>query len=167
MFGDGFLGIALHLVIDGGIDAEAVLVQVVLGAVALGILVEPAVEGVVGPEKGVGLVILHDGIGRFPGLFRAHDAAEHIPEIGAHAGGAVSLAGVQGDGNGLERITFRAGEVIHGFHALQHHIAAAEGMFGVQGLIVAGWLVHHAHQHGAFLGEKFRRAFSEKLVGGR
>ena len=167
MFGNGFLRITLHLVVDGGIDAKAVLVKVVLGAVALEILVEPTVEGVVGPQERIGLVVFDDGIGRFLGLLRAHDAAEHIPEIRAHAGGAVSLAGVQGDGKRLERIAFCTGDVIQRFHALQHHVAAAEGMFGIQGRIVAGGLVHHAHQHGALFREKLCRALSKELVGGR
>ena len=43
------LSITLHLGIDGGVDSQAVPVDVIFCSVRLGVLVEPAVEFVIGP----------------------------------------------------------------------------------------------------------------------
>ena len=54
---DSLFRVTLHLYINCGIDAEAVAVKIVRGAVALGVLVEPAVERVVRPQEGVHLIV--------------------------------------------------------------------------------------------------------------
>ena len=167
MFGDGFLGIALHLIIDGGVDAQAVPVQVVLRAVALGVLVQPAVQRVVGPQEGIYPVVFRCGVGRTLGLAGRHGAAQHIPEIGADAGGAVSGAGVQVNGQLLQGVAFGLGKVFHFLHAAENEVAALEGVLRIDGGVIARGLVYHTHQHGAFLREQFRGVFPKELVGGR
>ena len=78
--------IFLHLVVDGSIDAEAVPVKVIPGAVGLGVLVQPAVECVVCPEKRVYHVVFILSIRRALRLLCIHRTAEHVPEIRAYAG---------------------------------------------------------------------------------
>ena len=147
MLCNGFLRVALHFIIDGSIDAQAVLIQIVGRSVAFTVLVQPAIEGIIGPEEGVYLIILCIGVRFALGFFRAHDAAQHITEIRTHAGGAVSLTGVQGDGQGLEGIAGLSGEIVHRAHTVQHYVAAAQGVLRIQGGIVARGLVHHPNQH--------------------
>ena len=58
VFRHGFLRILLHLVIDGGVYAQAVPVEVVLRAVGLLVLVEPSVNRVIAPAQGIRAVVL-------------------------------------------------------------------------------------------------------------
>ena len=167
VFGHGFLCVLLHLVVDGGINPEAVAVKVIWSAVALEVLVQPSVKGVVGPKEGIGPVVLYHIVGGTLGLLGAEGAPEHVPEVRAHAGGAVSFAGVKLDGEGLQGVAFGLCEVFHLPHAVQHKVAAPQGVVRVDGWIVAGGLVHHSNQHGAFLGKEFRGLFAEELVCGR
>ena len=51
VFVDRLLGVLLHLVVDGGVDAQSVAVKVVARAVGLPVLVEPSVYGVLPPAE--------------------------------------------------------------------------------------------------------------------
>ena len=46
VFGDGFLGILLHAAVDGGVDLQAVVVDVVFRPVGFGVFLYPTEEGV-------------------------------------------------------------------------------------------------------------------------
>ena len=165
MLGHRLLGVFLHLVIDGRVDAEAVLVQVVRGSVPLHVLVQPAEERVFGPEEGVRPVIVVGRILLPLRLFRGHRPAEHVPEIGADARRPVHLAGMQFDGKGLEGIPFRLRQVAGLAHLADDEIAAGQGLVGIEDGIVPGRLVDHPHQHGALLGLQFDGLLGEELVG--
>ena len=54
----GFFSVALHARVDSGVDAQSVLIDVVVGAVGLGVLVAEAVERVVVPHVFVDLILL-------------------------------------------------------------------------------------------------------------
>ena len=163
---DRLLGVALHLVVDGGIDAEAVPVQVIRRTVALEVLVQPAIQGVVGPGKGVHAEVLHGGVGLAPGTLGGHGPTEHVPEIRTHAGGTVHAAGMQFDGQLPEGVALRLGQIILVPHASENQIAAFQGLVRIDGGVIARGLVHHAHQDGALLHLQVDGVLAEELQGG-
>ena len=162
---DRLLGVALHLVVDGGIDAEAVLVQVIRRTVALEVLVQPAVQRVVGPGEGVHAEVLHGGVGLAPGALGGHRPAQHVPEVRAYAGGAVHAAGMQFDGELPEGVALRLRQIVLVPHAPEDQVAALQGLVRVDGGVVARGLVHHAHQDGALLHLQVDGILAEELQG--
>ena len=70
------------------------------------------------------------------------------------------------DGKSLKGIALGLGEVFHRAHSVQHQVAALQGIVRIDGGVVAGGLVHHSHQHGAFLNQKVRGLLAEELVRG-
>ena len=54
----GFFSVALHARVDSGVNAQSVLIDVVVGTVGLGVLVAEAVERVVVPHVFVDLILL-------------------------------------------------------------------------------------------------------------
>ena len=167
VLGDGFLGIPLHLVVDGRIDAESVLVQVILGTVVLEVLVQPAEKRVVGPQEGIGPEVLHGLISPAAGALGHHRPAEHVPEVRSHTGSPVDAAGMQFDGKGPEGIALLPGQVILVPHAPEDQVAALQRLVGIDGRVVAGGFVHHAHQDGAFLHLQVDGILAEEIQGGR
>ena len=57
MLDDGLLGILLHACVDGSIDAETIVVEVVWGAVGFGVLVAEAVKRVLLPLAEIDMVL--------------------------------------------------------------------------------------------------------------
>ena len=51
MLSHSLFRILLHLVVYGGIDSEAILVEIILGTVRFPVLVQPAVDDVISPEE--------------------------------------------------------------------------------------------------------------------
>ena len=144
MLGNCLLGVFLHLIINSGMDAEAVAAKIIAAAVGLEILVEPAVKVVVGPAEGVADIILVIGIARLLGLFCAHIAAKHILKIRCQAGVVVLRLERKKDGKLLDGITLFLGNHPAGAHAVDDGIAACEGFIGIGNGIVAGRLVDDA-----------------------
>ena len=158
-------GVALHPGIEGRIDAEAVLVQVVSGPVGLEVLVEPAVERVVLPEGGIHGIILVLMVGGTVRLLGVHRAAEHIAEVGTQAGIVVLLLVIQFDGQRLQAVPLGLGDEIVLGHLVQDVVAAAQRLVVVEHRIVAGRLVDHTHQAGALLHEQFGGILAEEGIG--
>ena len=167
MLGNGFLGKLLHLEIDGGIDAEAVAVKVIPAAVVLAGLVDPAIEGIVGPEERICTEILPGVVRGTPGLLGIHGTAEHVPEIGSHARGAVHRPLVGLDGDGLDGIPLGLGQVPRLLHLGEDEITPHQGLVGVDVWVVPGGLVDHSHQHGALLHLQVYGFLVEELGRGR
>ena len=165
-FRHGLFGIFLHLVIDGRVDPQAVLVEVIMGTVGLGVLFDPSVELVVGPGEGVCREILTDLVVGTVGLLGGHHALDHVPEIGSPTGVVVLDLIVQGDRNLLDGIPLGLVDVAGLFHLANHEIPAVQGLVGIEGGIVASRLVGHAHQHGALLHVEFGRHLAEESLRG-
>ena len=149
MLGHRLFGVLLHLEIDGRIDAQAVPVQVVGGAVGFGVLVQPAVQVVRLPEQGVPAEILPVHIVAAAGLVGIHRPAQHVAEIRGQTGIVVLYLVRQRNGNLLDGIAFRLGNVALFAHLSDHEIAAREGFIRVDDGIVPRGFVDHSHQQGA------------------
>ena len=88
----------LHLVVDGGVDAQAIFVEVVGASVGLVVLVQPAVDGVRGPAQRVGGVLLFELIVGAAGLLGVHIAPEHVAKVGSVPGVVVHEVIIKDDG---------------------------------------------------------------------
>ena len=99
---DSLFCIALHTAVDGGIYAQAILVQVILGAVGFEVLVEPAVQRIVYPGDGIDLIICPVTVFAAFGLFGIHGAAQHIPQIWSQTGVVVLPFVVENNGQLLQ-----------------------------------------------------------------
>ena len=124
---DGLHGILLHLVVDGGVDAQAVLVEVVARSVRLLVLVEPAVDRVVAPADGIGGVVLRAFIVGAARALGGEVAADHVAEVRREAGVVVlHLELVGGDGYLLDGIAGRLVQESRLGHLAEHEVAALE-----------------------------------------
>ena len=166
VLGHSLLGVLLHLVVDGGIDAQAVPVEVVGGAVALLVLVQPAVDRVVVPAERIVREVLRELVVRALGTRGLHVAAEHVAEIGRVAGVVVLHLEIQGNGNLTEGIALRLGQVAALLHLPDHEVAALQGAVGVEDGVVARGLVDHAHQQGGLLDREVGRLLGEVRLRG-
>ena len=84
---DGILGILLHARVDGGVNLKAVGIDVVFGAVGLGVFLDPSEKGILLPGYGiidVALVFPSAVIGQH-GLLGRKYAAELFAEIWCEA----------------------------------------------------------------------------------
>ena len=161
----GLFGVFLHPRVERGVDAQAVAVEVVLRAVGLAVLVEPAVERIVAPGQGVGAVVFHLRIVGAFGLGGVHELAEHVAEIRAVAGVVVLLLVGDHDGDLRDGIHIVPREVVVALHLPQHVVAAGERLLGIEGRVVAGGLVDHTHQAGSLFDRKVFGILCEKGVG--
>ena len=84
MFADGLLGILLHACVDGSIDAETIVVEVVWGAVGFGVLVAEAIERILLPLAEVDIVLEHVPLG-VVALFRLL-GGEYLSQVLAEIG---------------------------------------------------------------------------------
>ena len=165
MLGDSLLGILLHLVVDCGIDAETLAVEVVFRAVRLGVLVEPAVELVVGPEEGIDGEILAVLVVRAFRLRSAHVPSQHVPEIWTYSGIMVLDLIGEDDRELLDRVALGFREIAGLLHLPDHEVAAGDGLVHVQGRVVSGRLVDHSHQSRALLDVEVFRILGEESLG--
>ena len=107
MLSHSLFRIFLHFIVDGGIDSQAVFVEVVGRAVRLRVFVEPAIERVIRPLERVHHIVLILGVRGTFRLLCVHRAAEHVPEIWSQAGIVVLYLIVQCNWNLLDGIPFR------------------------------------------------------------
>ena len=184
MLGHCLLGILLHAVVDSGIDAQAVLVEIVFLSARFLILVEPSEEFIIAPAQGIGSIVFGILVVAAFGLLRVHVTAEHIPEIRRESGVVVPNLIHQIDRSLLdgiriclrdvlvlghppyhevpEGVALRTGQVVLVPHAPEDQVAALEGLVRVDGGVVPRGLVHHAHEGGGLLYRKFGGEFVEK-----
>ena len=151
VFVDRLLGVLLHLVVDGGVDAQPVAVKVIARAVGLPVLVEPSVYGVLPPAEGILGVVLGVLVLGALGLLGVHVAPQHVPEIGGEAGVVVEDLVLELYGYVAEGVPLGLGEVAVPLHLPQDEIPALQGVVGVEDGIVARGLVDHSHQQGGLL----------------
>ena len=166
MLRHGFFGIFLHPRVDGGVDAQAVAVEVILRAVGLAVLVEPSVEGILPPGEGIGAIIFHLRVTGTLGFRRVHKFAEHIAKIGSVTGVMVLLPVGHHDGDLRDRVEFGFREIVRPPHLLEHVVAAGQRLLRVQRGIVARRLVDHTHEASPLLDRQFRRVLGEEGIGG-
>ena len=162
MLGHCLLGILLHAVVDSGIDAQAVLVEIVFLSARFLILVEPSEEFIIAPAQGIGSIVFGILVVAALGLLRVHVTAEHIPEIRRESGVVVPNLIHQIDRSLLDGIRICLRDVLVLGHPPYHEVAAVKGTLGIDDRIVAGGLVHHSYQGGGLLYRKFGGEFVEK-----
>ena len=167
MLGHGLFGKHLHLVIDGCIDAQAVLVEVVGAAVGLVVLVQPSVNGVGGPAERVGGVFFLELIVGAAGLLGVHVAPEHVAEVRGVTGVVVHHMIVENDGKLLQRVPLLLVDESGLGHASYDEVAAVQRVVGIEDRVEARRLVHHAHKHGALFYAEVSRGFGEEGLGSR
>ena len=134
-FFDGFLGIALHARVDGGIDTQSVAVDIVRRAVGA--------EGVLSP------------LGQL--------AAQELTEVGGLTAVVIHHAEVRHvDGNQRDGVALGLGDVAVVSHLLQHEVAAYQRTLGVAHRAKPCRRVDHTRHQGTFLDvEVFGRLVEE------
>ena len=165
MFRHGFLRILLHLVIDGGVYAQAVPVEVVLRAVGLLVLVEPAVNRVLAPAQGIRTVVLIVLVIGPLRLGRRHIATKHIPEVRGASGIVILHLIGQLYWNLNYGVPLRSRDVSVLRHLSYHEIAPFQGTVRVEHGIVARRLVDHTHEQGRLLDVQVGRVLSKEGLG--
>ena len=166
---DGFLGIFLHARVDGGIDAQAVGIDVIALAVAFLVFVAPAEEGVVHPCHRVDfiLAVVPRGIVLHLGLHGHHVLPDELAEIHGHAVLVGAAVEVEHQGLHAGRVVVGPRDVAGVVHLPQHHVSALLAtLFVAHGIIVRGVLTH-AYEGGTFGKVQVLRLLAEISVGGR
>ena len=179
LFGHGLFRILLHLVVDGGVYAQAVLIKVVTVAVWFLVLVEPAVEVVGLPGKGVCRKVLREGVVAAFWLLGVHYAAYHIPEVRGETGVVVLYFEGQHNWKLLDGICRSLGQYpvflgeaglrwkVRLSHPAYHKIPPLECQVRIYGRVVSGRLVDHSNQHCGLLDGQLGRLLGEESLGRR
>ena len=131
---DCLLGVLLHTGINGGVYLETVTIEVIVGAVFLGIVGTPVFE----------------------------HQSQILSEIGGFAG-IVCLRLEVGHINGqcLDGVELRFVQITIFLHLAEDHVAAVHGGLIVASRTVFGGRFEHADQEGSLLGVDFRWALVE------
>ena len=164
VLGYGLFGVLLHFVIDGGIDAQTVPVQIVFGAVGLLVLVEPSIDRIFSPAQGILAVILIPLIVASFRLRGGHVSSKHIPEVRCSSGVVVLHLICKSDRYLYYGIAFFFGDISVPCHLAYYEIAAVESHVGVEDRIVAGRLVDHSHEHRRLFYREIGRLFGEERL---
>ena len=166
---DGILGILLHARVDGGVDLEAVGIDVVFGPVGLGVFLDPSEKGIFLPGYGivdVALVFPSAVIGQH-GLLGRKYAAELLAEIWCEAVLVVDAVEVEFQRQLLERISLGRCEHALLLHLLEHGVAAQTRTIGMAHGIVVGGILHHSDKCGRLLNVEVLGGLSEIYPRGR
>ena len=165
MLGNGLFRIALHVLVDGRINPQAVAIEVILRAVGLAVLVQPAVNSIGLPTERVGGIVLRIVIVTALWLTGLHCTDEHILEIRAETRVVVHHL-MSGDINRylLNRVPLRLSEVTGLLHLPDHEVPALQRLVRINHRIVARRLVHHSDQRRAFLNRQLGRVLREKCL---
>ena len=167
MLRDSFFRIFLHLVVQRGIDSKAVLVQIVFGTVRLYVLVKPAVERVVRPQKRIRSIVFPICIFGTHRLISIHHTAEHVAEIRSQTGIMVLNLIGQCYRNFSYRISLSLSQIPGLFHLADHEIPPDQGLVRVQCRIISCRLVHHSDQCRALLDGQLCRFLGKERLGCR
>ena len=159
----GLLGVLLHTRVDGRIYFKPVGVNVVVRAVALHVLLAPAVERVVLPHERIHVVLrsLPSAVIVGVGAFRHHDAAQVFAQIGGKAFLVVDAVEVEPERFLAETFHFFLREVSRLAHLLQHHVAPLAATLRLAHRIKVRGVFTHAHQRGGFERGEVARLFAE------
>ena len=161
-FGHGLLRVLLHLVVDGRVYPETVTVEVVLRAVCLPVLLNPAVQFAVSPGEGVHRKIFALVVVRTVRLLGGHHAPYHIPEIRGPACIVVEDLVGKFYRNLLDGISLILVDVSCLFHLPDDEVPPGEGLVRIQGRVVPGRLVGHSDEGCGFFDRKFGRLLGEE-----
>ena len=139
----------LHARIDGGVDAQAIAVDIIVRAVGFLVLVAPAIEGVVVPVIFVGIIGIHIRVVAAHGLLGHHDAAQFLTEVWRNAVLVVIHGMAVEQQFALLRLVAALG-CEHAFfvHLVEHHIAACTHAVGIAERVVVRRVLAHAHKCG-------------------
>ena len=167
MLGHGLFGILLHARVDGSVYLQSVGIEVVLLAVLLGVLLAPAVEGVVLPVERVFVVLLHlpAAVVGLVGLLGRQHRAQVFAEIGRGAFLVVHAVVLQLQGQCLQGVALSLGQVARLAHLVEHHVAASAGTLSAAHGVEERRVLAHTHQRGGFFDLEVLGVASEVSVG--
>ena len=159
---DGFFRHTLHARIDGGVDFQAIAIDIIVGAIFLFILFAPAIHRVVVPVVFISVVGIDIGIFFRVGFISHKNAAQFFTEIGSNTifvGFHFVL--IEDERSGFQcRAGFR-GKHSRLIHLVEHHIAALLHTLRKAERIVVRRIFTHSHQGGGFLHIEVLRFFAE------
>ena len=167
MLGHGLFGILLHARVDGSVYLQSVGIEVVLLAVLLGVLLAPAVEGVVLPVERVFVVLLHlpAAIFGLDGLLGRQHRTQVFAEVGRRSFLVVHAVVLQLQGQCLQGVALSLGQVARLAHLVEHHVAASAGTLSAAHGVEERRVLAHAHQRGGFFDLEVLGVASEVGVG--
>ena len=169
MFAHRLFGVALHARVEGGVDFQTILIQVVGCSVGFVVLVAEAVERVFVPLPAVNAVLhlVPFGIVALLGLFGGQHQPQVLAEIGCESLLVVHATVFQRQRNSLQRVAFLRRDIMVLAHLAQHRIAPLLGAFGPTNGVVDGGVLTHTDQCGGFFGLQFRGCGGEIDLRGR
>ena len=105
---------------------QAVGIEVIGRAIALDILVTPAIQGVLRPVERVLVVLLHlpSAVVLLLGLLGSHHTAQILAEVGCRAQLVVYTAILEHERGSLQRVALGSSEAIVLLHLREHHITS-------------------------------------------
>ena len=145
---DCLLGISLHTLVNGGVDFEAVAVDVIVRPIRLGVLLAPAVERVDFPCGGVvdiGLAVPR-GVVVGVGFLGGHHASQLFTEVRCQTIVVVHLVITEHKGCLLDRVAVGLADVSFLSHLVKHHVSALACALGMAQGVKIAWVLAHAHQ---------------------
>ncbi len=157
------LGIALHTGIDGGIDFQTILIDIVVRTVGFGILLAKTVQRVVVPLIAVDgiLLLVPLRVVALLGLFGGQHPTQILTEIGSQALLVVHRRIVQLDRQSLQRIALGTRDILVLAHLAQYGIASVERTLVTANRIVERRILAHTDKHRRFLYLEIRRCRRE------
>ena len=167
MFVYGLFGIALHARIDGGIDFQAIGIEVIAASVLLLILGTPSVKRVGFPSQGVFVVFLHlpSAIFALVRFLGSQYIAQIFTEIRCGTFLVVYLAVFQFQRFFLQRIGFGRSKMPCPLHLSDYHITTITGTFIESSGVKTGRILTHSHQGSGFYDTQILRFFREISIG--
>ena len=149
MFAHCLLCILLHTRVDGGIDAQTVLVEVVWCAIGFVVLIAETIERIFLPLAEVNLILQHVPLGVVALLrfFSRQHLAQILAEIGGDTLLMIHRLILEFDRQSFERIAYLLGDIIVFTHLIEHRIAAVECILWTATWVVERRVFTHTHQH--------------------
>ena len=163
MFAHSLFGILLHTRVDGGIDAQTILVEVVRCAIRLVVLLAETIERIFLPLAEVNLILQHVPLGvvALLGLFSRQHLAQILAEIGGNTLLVIHRLVLEFDRQSFERIAYLLGDIIVFTHLIEHRIAAVECILWTTTWVVERRVLTHTYQHGCLFELEFSRRGAE------
>ena len=159
----GFLGIALHARVDGGVNFQAIGVDVIFLAIGLSVLLTPSIKRIGFPSNrvvDVGLIVPR-GIVAQHRLLSRHYSAQLLAEIWGNAVLVVDAVEIERQRLCLEFGSLGFGDKVGFEHLLEHHVAAILTTLGVAHRIEVRRVFEHTHQRCSLLHSEVFRLLTE------
>ena len=148
-----FLGVPLHTGVDGGVDLQTILIDVVLGAIRFLVLLAESVKRIVVPLVRIYFVLLFVPLRIIAlfGLFGGKHTTQIFAEIGCASLFMIHRAVVQLKRQGREGVSCCLVYVAVFLHLAQDRVSTTGSAFRMTHGVIERRVLTHADQHRRFL----------------